>query len=59
MNNHDETSIMDLLRNQSSLKYDIAAGNLTVLIRTRDTEMVPIEALEAAPETDDSVVDGG
>lgn len=59
MNNHDETSIMALLRNQSSLEYNIAAGNLTVLIRTRDTAMVPIEALEADPETDDSVVVGG
>lgn len=50
---------MALLRNQSSLEYDVAAGNLTVLIRTRDTETVPIEALEADPETDDSVVAGG
>ena len=59
MNNHDETSITALLRNQSSLEHDISTGNLTVFIRTRDTEMVPIEALEADSETDDSVVEGG
>ena len=59
MNNNDETSITALLRNQSALEHDIAEGNLTVLIRTRDTEVVPIKALEADPEADDSVILGG
>ncbi len=56
MKKNDETSIIDLLRNQFLLERDIMAGDLTVLIRTRDKEGVPIHTLKADPEVDDSVV---
>ena len=58
MGNNDRTPITALLRSQSSLEHDIAAGDLTVLIRTRGERMVPIESLEADPEADDSIVQG-
>lgn len=59
MKKNGKTSIVDMLQSQSSIEHDISAGNLTVLIRTRNTGVVPIKALEADPETDDSIVDGG
>ncbi len=59
MKSNDEASITALLRHQISLEHDIMAGDLTVLIRTRDERVIPIQTLESDPEADASIVVGG
>ncbi len=58
MRKDDDTAIMELLQGQCSLEQDITAGDLPVLIRTRDEKVVQIKALEADPKADDSIVIG-